>query len=139
MKKTAQNDLPIFWSRFWPPNIDVRVACLIQSLSPNTKRRHDETLLQQSTSTLICLYPAWVLVSGSERACKPCPTFTLRMLTSFRFCFSLALEREASHKEHILKIAAAAAGSSVTRFSAHHGTPVLAMHSISREIQTPLS
>jgi hypothetical protein len=56
-----------------------------------------------------------VLVTGSEREAKACSTLHAPMLTLFRVCVSLALEsivKEASHKQHILKIAAA--GSSVT-------------------------
>jgi hypothetical protein len=97
----------------------------------NDLSRH-ESLLQQSTTTicshqypskLICLCPSCgiLLLVGSERACK-----TIFHAPDIRAFISFLLL-----SQHILKIATAGS-SSDTQSCTHHGTPVLAMHSIPR-------
>jgi hypothetical protein len=120
--------------------MSILLCHILPPRSRNTNRRHNETLLRQSTmicmypSTLICLYPSYhaVLVSGAERACKTM-FHVPRCGRSLYFVFaSLSV---LNHSGSVLVAAysileIAAAGSSGKLFCTHHGPPVLAMYSI---------
>jgi hypothetical protein len=91
--------------------------------SRKTNRRHNDSLwqlLQQSTgspSTLISRYPSLVSDVPEKQYS------TLRMFTSFSF---LLLSRS----KHYSKVRSSRQLRYGTLFRTHHGTPVLAMHSI---------
>jgi hypothetical protein len=131
---------------------EFNLSHLLSPRSPNTNNTHGTikiccNVLQQST--LICHSVSIhadlsVFIMARITRCLLIVQFHDQDVhfALFRVCFSL-LNIEAWHNQHILMLAAAVAIAAPLRHNvlhcAHHGTPVLAMHSISRYVREPRS